>query len=222
MAALTRLSKSPMPAAPPALRENASSSGTLEQIGHEADLAWAGVKRIMSLLNVEQKRRVDGVGGTTISNAGYVNDLTTSIGQGVTATTRVGDSLKAKGCRVKGFFVVGSAVTTVTIVLGHSKDGVPAIGDVFSFTGAQGGMNYPFITQEPADKWSKHRMLVLDTVRYPVQEFELYVPFQHDVTYVSGATTVLTGSIWFACISDLAAAAAPVLQYTYSLDFVDN
>ncbi len=29
------------------------TGGTLEQVGREADMAWAGVKRIMSLLNVE-------------------------------------------------------------------------------------------------------------------------------------------------------------------------
>ncbi len=230
MAALGRIASGPQPApSPQSLRVAApgqgssSSPGTLEQIGHEADMAWAGVKRIMSLLNVEQKRKVVGVGGTNISNAGYLNDLTSSISQGVTGTTRVGDSMKVKGVRVKGFFVFGNAVTTLTIVLGHSKDGTPAIADVFSFTGAQGGMNYPLITQQPADKWSASRLLILDSVRFPVQEFELFVPFSHDVTYAAGTSTVLTGAVWFAAISDLAAGATtPVLQYTYALDFVDN
>lgn len=198
------------------------SPGTLEQVGREADAAWQGVRNIMSLLNVETKRLVSLIAGTNITNAGFITDLTATIPQGVTAVTRVGDSLKLRTVRVKGFLVYGSAVTTMTLVIGHSRDGLPAIADVFSFTGSHGGQNYPLVTQQPADKWSKSRFLVLDPVRNPACTFEFDVPYNHDVTYAAGSTTVVTGSVWLAMISDLAIGTAPVMQCSLCVDFVDN
>ncbi len=222
VAALQRIARNPMPSVPPA-RTLTAGAGTLEQIGHEADMAWAGVKRIMSLLNVEKKQKIVTVGGTNVNYNGYILDLAGTIAQGVTSLTRVGDSLKIMEVRLKANFVVNTTTTTVTAVLGHSKDVVPNLGDVFNFTGiGQSGMNFPQSLQL-ADKWSKASTFMLDTVRNPTHLIDYKVKFNHDVTYSPGTTTVLTGDVWFAAISDVAPAGTPpVVQIACEIFFVDN
>ncbi len=217
LASLPPPSSLPDPTKPTAFNQ---SPGTLEQVGREADMAWNGVKKIMSLLNVETKRVVSG-SSVNVSYSGFIADLTSSVSQGVSGTQRIGDSLKAKRAHVKGTVSANGAGSSYTAVLGYSKEGAPSLSDVFYFTGsARAGMNYPQVLTEPADHWVLSVFRNVSTTHL-VDKFELNHVFNHDVTYIASTTTVASGSVWFAIISDVNAS-VPVMDYTFAFDFVDN
>ncbi len=198
----------------------ASQPGTLEQVGREADLAWNGVKRIMSLLNVEEKQGVSG-GTTNVSYNGYGVDLTSGIAQGVSGTQRIGDSLKIKQVCVQGLVGSNGAGSSYTAVLGMSRDGYPSLADIFSLVGVvRAGMNYPLVNTEGADHWVVFKRHYISS-SHLVDKFELKHTFSHDVKYLAGTTTVSSGCVWFAVITDTNAS-NPQLDWTASIQFVDN
>ncbi len=197
--------------------------GSLQSIGKEADAAWQSVQKIWSLLNVEEKSGVSVYAPASVGYAGVGYDLTSNITQGVSALQRVGDSLKAKALRIKGIATVGAANSGMLIVVGHSKDGYPNLGDIFAFTGAAGASNnFPLAQYKPADKWSRSKHISLDTTTNVTQEFAFDVKFGHDVTYVPGTSTVASGSIWIAFISDVTSPNTPSVYFSADLIFVDN
>lgn len=210
--------------APSTLARAPSEQGTLQQVGREADMAWAGVKRIMSLLNVEAKHVYYNAVGTQITSAGSILDLCSLISQGVGGSQRVGDSLKVRRCRIKVIVTHNAAATqpqAFTMVLGHSKDGVPAVADVFAIVGGTAsGLAYPSDTYDQADHWSESKTTYVSTTDVSkVLTFD--VPFNHDVLFTNGTAVTSTGNVWFAFISN-----EPTNYPTFSigadLEFVDN
>lgn len=201
----------------------AKGAGTLEQIGHEADQAWSGVKKIMALLNTEMKH-VYFNANNNVTQAGSVVDLTSLISQGVGGTQRIGDSLKIKRVRIKCLFNFNGAATVpcaATFVLGHSRDGVPAVADVFAVVSSlNAGHAFPSDTYDKVDHWSKSRFVRLDTYR-PTQVFELNCAYNHDVLYANASTTATSGCVWFAFIANEPTNFSAV-YYGLDLEFLDN
>lgn len=210
------------PGGPAALAR--TEPGTLQQVGREADMAWAGVKRIMALLNVEEKHVYYGATNTQVSQVGSVLDLCSLISQGVGGNQRTGDSLKMK--RVRGKFVFLHNILqgtngAFTVVLGHSKDGVPAVADIFAIRSAShSGLAFPLDTYDHADKWSKSFTACVDQYN-PTCTFELDVPFNHDVLYTNATTTTSSGNVWLAFISN-EPTNFPSLSMQLDISFVDN
>jgi hypothetical protein len=202
----------------------AEPQGTLQQVGREADAAWAGVKRIMSLLNVEFKHVYYNAVGNNISSAGSLLDLCSLISQGVGGSQRVGDSLKVRRCRIKVIVTHNAAATqpqAFTMVLGHSKDGVPAVADVFAIVGGTAsGLAFPSDTFNEADHWSESKTsYVSSTDVSKVLSFD--VPFNHDVLYTNGTAVTSSGNVWFAYISN-EPTNFPTFSIGMDLEFVDN
>lgn len=215
------------PTAPVLARE---PPGTLQQVGREADAAWAGVKRIMSLLNVENKHVYYNVSGSNVTQAGSVLDLGSLISQGVGGAQRIGDSLKVLRVRVKMMFVFsggGSTRQPCTVVLGHSRDGVPAVADVFAVVSSTtSGLAFPADTYQQVDKWSSHKTVPLCAVAaYGNDQLCEYVEFNqkfgHDVLYTNGSTTTASGSFWLAYISS-EPTSFPTVDIAVDIEFVDN
>lgn len=217
----------------PTTLAKAEPAGTLQQVGREADMAWAGVKRIMSLLNVENKHCYYNASGTNVTQAGSVLDLCSLISQGVGGSQRVGDSLKILRVRVKAQItlnVAGAGRQAVTVVLGHSKDGVPAVADVFAVVSSTtAGLAFPADTYQQADKWSASRTLhlahAINGTTYIVDQFseglEFNVKFGHDVLFTNASTTTASGNVWLAFISN-EPTSYPVIDLAVDIEFVDN
>lgn len=205
-------------------RLTAAPKGTLEQIGHEADQAWSGVKKIMSLLNVELKHVYYNATNVQITQAGSVLDLCSLISQGVGGAQRIGDSLKIKAVKCKFTYVYNTTMTTPgtsTVVLGMSRDGVPAVADVFAVVGnTTSGQAFPSDTYDKADHWVQHRMANVDVNR-PQKIFELNHAFNHDVLYTNASTTSVSGNVWLAFISN-EPTNYPTLQIALDIAFLDN
>lgn len=201
----------------------AVQKGTLEQIGHEADQAWSGVKKIMALLNVEMKH-VYYNNSVNVTQVGTVLDVTSLISQGVGGSQRIGDSLKMKRFRSKFTFVHNAAMTTPgtgTFVLGMSRDGVPAVADVFYIQGSTtSGLAFPKDTTDRADFWKVDRMVNVDQYN-PQKIFELNHEFNHDVLFADATATAASGCVWLAFISN-EPTNYPTLQIAFDAEFLDN
>jgi hypothetical protein len=199
-----------------------TEKGTLEQVGREADNAWAGVKRIMSLLNVEKKHCFYS-GSQSVNQSGVVQDLSGQISQGVGGSQRTGDSLKLS--RVRGRFRAASQgqYNTIQIVIGRSKDGIPTVADLFQLVGsAQSGLSYQNDDQDQANKFLWHHIVLVAPSTSVAAVFrEIDLKIDADTLFVAGTTTATSGALWCAMISD-AAASLPSCEFAFDMEFVDN
>ena len=132
--------------------------------------------------------------------------------------------MKVLRARVKATFAVNVAATvlqSITCVLGHSKDGIPAVADVFAVVSSTtSGLAYPSDTYQEADKWSKHSTFTVYNTE-PVFQISYDQAFGHDVLYTNGTTTTASGSVWFAFISN-EPTNFPTMNIAVDLEFVDN
>ncbi len=216
----------PAPSAPTPTNQTVPTSlesGTWETVGREADSAWRGVQRIMALLNVEKKVAVTPYSSTAVPATSVIWDITSNIAQGISGLQRIGDSIKVSRVRIKGVLSYGTAACSVTLVLGRSRDSAPVVGNVFQFTGSNAGQNFPATVDKPADRWLKSKYVGLNAVTATFVPFEFDVNINADTTYQPTTTTVATGSVWFAAISDLpAGATTPNIYFTTAIEYVDN
>jgi hypothetical protein len=222
---LMTLAAAPTPKAPPGfvmIRDG--EPGTLQQVGREADNAWAGVKRIMELLNVEEKY-VDFYSATNINYSGTLLDLTGTISQGVGRGQRTGDSIKLTRAIVRMRMQSGGATTDWQVIVGHSKDALPALSDLFALSGAassNAGMSLDNWYENKANTIQHREFGYVGSTDYNVsvkREFE--VKMDHHVVFSAAGTTSLSGATWLAAISGLNVL-PPALWYNIRLFFVDN
>lgn len=216
---LDKLSKLPSPTTGPKLFKE-GPGGTLEQVGREADNAWAGVKKIMSLLNVESKVLDYQVQFTSSYTGNLLN--CSSITQGVADNQRTGDSLRVQRFRVRAMISWATANTIVTIVIGRSKDGLPVIGDAFeSFTSGYSAVTFENHDQRKADQILAMKHVVVDNVSHPMSyvDFDIKCP-DLPTTYSNGTATTTANTYWAAAICGVAS--GPVINFNSRIDFVDN
>jgi hypothetical protein len=218
--------ESKTPTAPPGftlIRRPGEPAGTLEQVGHEADQAWAGVKRIMQLLNVEKKHCFYNF-TQTVSQSGVVQDLSGQISQGVGGAQRTGDSLKISRVRAKFRFLTNGGYNTMQAVIGRSKDGIPSAADLFQLVGsANSGLSFQNDDQDQANTWLSSTTVLVNLAPSPSPTVfrEMEVKIDADTLYVAGTTTATSGALWVAFISD-AAATLPSVDASFDMEFVDN
>jgi hypothetical protein len=196
-------------------------SGTLEQVGREADNAWAGVKKIFQLLNTEGKVSDSQVSGAATFNGTLVN-LSATIAQGAADNQRTGDSIKITRIRACINLSYATAATVLTVVLGRSKDGVPVIGDIFETIGTgYSQVSFENHDQRKVDEWLVHKRVVTNAIDNVGHVFtfdldKLEVP----TTFVNASTTVTSGCYWLAIIGGVAGAGSYV--FNTRINFVDN
>jgi hypothetical protein len=222
---LMQLTRAPTPVPPKGfvlVKKDGESPGTLEQVGREADMAWAGVRRIMNLLNVEEKVSHNNT-AANVNYTGYLADLGSIITQGVGAEQRTGDSIKVRRVRVKGSMNYQGAASEATLVVGRSEDGIPSLADIFQLSGAtslQAGNSFNNDNQVKADHWLKSKHLRVDQY-HPIENFEFDVEIGKDLLYTQNSSTVASGSVWFAAISGVNAT-VPTVNYCSVVEYVDN
>jgi hypothetical protein len=196
-----------------------TEGGTLEQVGREADNAWAGVKRIMALLNVEGKA-YDIQSSFTATYAGTVFSLS-GVTQGVGDNQRTGDSCKLTRLRVHMKAVYASGNVLCQLVIGRSKDALPAIADVFDTLGTgYAGCSFENHDQRKADTWLVHRTFIVDATK-PTIHLELELnKLDVDTLFANATATGTSGTYWMAFVCDNVS--GPTITLMSRADFVDN
>jgi hypothetical protein len=215
---LNQLSKLPAPTAGPKLFKE-GPGGTLEQVGREADNAWAGVKKIMSLLNVEGKAFDFNASGTATYGGVVLN--VSQITQGVGDSQRTGDSVKIDRIRANCKLVYASGNVLVQLVVGRSKDSIPAIADVFdTLSSGYSGLSFENHDQRKADQWLWHRTIAIDSSH---ATSHVMCDLQHlnvDTLFVNATANQSSGTYWMAILCDNVS--GPVYTVNVRSDFVDN
>jgi hypothetical protein len=196
-----------------------NEGGTLEQVGREADNAWAGVKRIMALLNVEGKA-YDYSASFTATYAGVVHSLC-GISQGVGDNQRTGDSCKLTRLRVHMKAVYASGNVLCQLIIGRSKDALPAIADIVETLGTgYTGCSFENHDQRKADQWLVHRTFIVDATKPTIHlELDLH-KLDVDTLFANATTSTTSGTYWLALVGDNVS--GPVITFMSRADFVDN
>jgi hypothetical protein len=215
---LNKLSQMPSPQAGPRLFKE-GAGGTLEQVGREADNAWAGVKKIMSLLNVEGKAFDYSSSGTSTYAGALLN--CSQVAQGVGDNQRTGDSMKITRLRANFKLVYTSGNVLVQLVVGRSKDAIPAIADVFDTLGTgYAGLSFENHDQRKADKWLWHRTVRIDATK-PTEYVSCDLHgLGVDTLFANATTNQTSGTYWVAILCDNVS--GPVYTVNIRSDFVDN
>lgn len=225
---LMQLASAPTPKAPPGfVLVKDEKEGTLQQVGREADNAWAGVKRIMELLNVEEKY-VDFYSAVNVNYTGVLLDLVGTITQGVGRGQRTGDSIKLTRICVRFTMTNGGDTSEWQVKLGHSKDALPSLSDLYALSGAasaNAGMSFDNWYENKANVVQHSDLGTLVAIssgtgdhRATIRDYE--VKCEHHVVFSAAATTALSGATWIAAITGTN---TPFIwKYNIRVFFVDN
>ena len=209
----------------------AEMPGTLEQVGHEADRAWAGVKKIMSLLNTEFKAYDGNLVSSTANWNGNVIDFTSLILQGDADTQRDGDSCKLQRFHGRLSFSLGATPTnsTVRFVVGRYKVGVLSAATIASEL-----CDYPGTISAPRTiyaSWDRRknydilfeRIFEMDTVAHPRHYLEFDLKLDFDTQWIASGTTIAANGLFIATYSTLTSGVtAPFFDGVFRVEFTDN
>lgn len=173
----------------------------------------------MALLNVEGKA-YDLAASFTATYAGTVFSLC-GIAQGVGDNQRTGDSLKITRMRVHMKAVYASGNVLCQLIIGRSKDALPAIADILETLGTgYAGCSFENHDQRKADQWLVHRTFVVDATK-PTIHLELDLnKLDVDTLFANATTTTTSGTYWMAFVCDNVS--GPVITLVSRADFVDN
>lgn len=129
-------------------RSGAQKAGA---VGQYASDAWSlakrtavGLNEIRKLINIETKYRPLYHAFGAVSDAGTLYPLS-ELAQGLTSTTRVGDSIRIQGLEIRGNVEINAAAsnTLIRVMVFRDLDGpgtYPTIGDVLEQTGGSAGV----------------------------------------------------------------------------------
>jgi hypothetical protein len=124
-------------------------SGKPDAVGQYASDAWSlakrtayGLNEIRKLINIETKFLDTNVPSYTVSTTGSMTPIS-EIAQGLTSTTRVGDSLRIQHIEVRGRVQVNTSATNslVRVMLVRDLDGygtAPTVADVLEVNASVG------------------------------------------------------------------------------------
>jgi len=135
--------------------KSARSNKSSDPVGQYASDAWSlakrtavGLNEIRKLINIETKFYDYTTTATSVPNTGVVASIT-QMAQGLTSTTRVGDSIRLQHMEVRGRFVINSAATTslCRVMVVRDLDGygtAPNVSDILEYTSSTLGPVSPY------------------------------------------------------------------------------
>jgi len=177
-----------------------------------AKRTWSGLNAVRRLINIEEK-----YSDTSLSQSPDTNGTVacvTQLAQGVTMTTRVGNSVKIQSLECWGRVAVNSAVTTFSlcrVVVLRDMEGqgtAPTCADIFESVGTSAAPRQAF------DWLNRKRFAILydelvaltpTTGANSVTTYHYRVPLEKHVLYrgtTAAAASDGEGSIYIATISD--------------------
>lgn len=204
------------------------------RVSDVAQKAYAGVKFLKTLINVEKKVwDNDSSTGQTISNAGTVSWLS-GITTGTGFNNRTGMSVKAHSLSLKGTLEVNSSSTTPTqvrIILFYNKGlnqgATPAITDILQSAGSSGiaGPITPYQLNNVGDfVVLMDRKYTVDSVQRSQVNVNFFRKLGHHIRWETSGDAIANteyGHIFMLMISDQSVN-LPTLQYYTRLRYIDN
>lgn len=187
---------------------------------------YVAVKKLIDQSDAKktEKHYVDiSSGGGGVSYLGSLIDLTV-IAQGVTDSTRLGDSINLKSVQMKWTWSLGTTPNTVRVIVfqwfGDANIDAPTPSSILqgTFIGGVGAPHAPYTKDSVGFKCQVvfDEVQLLDTYR-PSQLGSFMITadkFRHKkVQYNGGGTTAVANSVWVLFISDDALAAFPIIVY---------
>jgi len=196
-----------------------------------AKLAYAGFKKLRSMVNVEYKWIMLELPSQTATTTPSFHFLT-GINQDTSQNGRNGNKVKLTGLNIKlNVYLHSTAVSTIVrclLVQDIATDGVaPTFSEIFTYMGANPTTLSPY---NPVFCSSKYRILMdkritLDVNGKSVVSYTQYFKLATHLTY-SGLTDALgdasSNHYHLIFISDQAAASAPTIDINVRGSYVDN
>lgn len=163
---------------------------------------------------------------TTASAATYLQ--LTTIPQGTTDITRIGDQIKLKRLQMTFNLGAGDPTNIIRILIFQwNLTTTPTDAEVFEDTSSVVGQLAGTVCRDSIHgrKLTVLRDLkvALNNVNYPNKYFSVNVPLRRcrKVAYVGGSSTVAVGNIYMMYMSDSSVVVHPVIQAGWTIDFVD-
>jgi len=195
------------------------------QVADMALSAFNGVKAIKRLINVEKKNHDIANSLATVST-GTIHALTT-ISQGASTSTRVGDSIKPLYLNFRGYIenvhISNSGQVRIIVFRGKKENAItPLVSDVLASLSVISQYNYTDI----------NRFTILKDKTYVINpgtaitastavQFNLSCRLDGHIKYVTGGTTIEQGGLYVLYITNNSVQ-APAVYYNQRLTFTDN
>lgn len=182
--------------------------------------AFALARKVADQVNTEYKY-VDVTDLASPTYSGYVATLN-NISQGVTDTTRVGDSCKLQNLTLRGSITRNGTDGHVRIMILWDKQAkVTSASTVLENTGTA------YATLSPKKYDTRFQTKALKDFRVhvtqdsPIKEFNMVIPINKHTQFDAATSTIDTGVLRILIISDMAAS-QPITSYYSRLTFTDN
>lgn len=206
---------------------------TAGSVTHLAKKAMEGVKFLKSVINVEYKYNDLSVIPTNLDYGGVVGNFHQGITQGLTASTRTGDSIKVTSLDIgltiyKGSTQAGTVPYRLLILRGHDERLTPPIGSsVLASSGTYQAVNCPravdTVRNYSVIKEIKGVISSIAGDKDSVHHHEIYISEPGHVKYGTSVNTAEDGGLYYMFISDGAAATTqPNFAMYARTRFVDN
>lgn len=186
--------------------------------------AFRLAKRVANAVNVEYKiSDASNVAGAVDYTGGVVS-LPSNISQGITDSTRIGDSIKIQNLTLRYIGVRNTADSILRVmVLFDPQNKIAAVTDVLQSTGSA----LSVISPKNYDKRFQNnvlydRTMTLTTADHPYVVEDIVIPIDKHCQYNAATTTVNTGDIKLLTISNVSGVNLPTFTYYARLSYTDD
>lgn len=177
-------------------------------------------KRLKDMVNTEYKYS-DVTDTASPTWTGYYA-LLNNISQGITDSTRVGDSCKLQNLTLRGSVTRnGTDAHMRVMVIWDKQNKASAASSILETTGTA------LATLSPKKYDTRFQTRVLKDFRLhvttdsPIKEFNMVIPINQHCQFDAASNTIDTGALRILLISDLGAS-VPIVAYYSRLTFTDN
>lgn len=176
--------------------------------------------RLKDMVNTEYKY-VDITDTASATYSGYFATLN-NIAQGVTDSTRIGDSCKLQNLTLRGSITRNGTDGHVRIMVIWDKQAkASAASSILENTGSA----YATLSPKKYDNRFQTKVLkdfrVHVTTDSPIKEFNMVIPINQHTQYDAATNTIDTGALRLLIISDMASS-QPLTAYYSRLTYTDN
>lgn len=206
-------------------RHYKKKGGTLGSIAGTALTALKIGRRLMDVVNTEYKYNPASGNNTPIDYNGVLGILNNPA-QGITDTTRTGDSIKCQHLTMRGVITRNPSGDSVfRVVILWVQNPIPSLSaaSIFQYAGSvQSAISPKLYDNRFQTKFLIDRTYVMDTDE-STRKFTINLPINRHTQFDQSTATITTGILYVLFISDASPAGAdPDVTWNSRLTFTDN
>lgn len=189
-------------------------------VAGKAATALMLAKRIRDMVNIEYKIVELAAGVSPDWNGNY--SVLNTVVQGVTDTTRIGDSIKCQNYNMRMNLIRGAAdCITRVIFFWDAQNKTSSAADILSYVGSGQSTQSPKVYDKRFQtKWLYDKSFIL-TSNSPIKKANIKLPLNLHTQFDNTSTTVNTGKLVMLVISNVGAN-LPAVNFVGRLSFTDN